>query len=340
MGLTGSLIILIIALMAASGNAFISDKTPDANWQCLPICKLRPFSKVTFFEIPNNEQLSLWEVWLHGAKDPVLKTPVRSFKISGDTAYLKLYSSDPTDNQTESIPLNQYAQKYRIIETTYYLGTDVYGRDVLSRVVLGAGVSLSVGMVTVIIALFTGTLLGMLAGYFRGLTDHTITWFINVIWSLPTILLVVAVSFAIGHGFWQVFVAIGLSSWVEIARVVRGQVFSIREKEYIQSARVLGFGPLRIMFRHILPNLRSTLIVLSVSVFGTAILVESGLSFVGLGLAPPASSWGMMIRENYREITLDHPYLAIIPGICIMALVMAFNFVGIALRDALDINLE
>ena len=153
-------------------------------------------------------------------------------------------------------------------------------------------------------------------------------------------LLVVAISFALGKGFWQIFIAIGLSSWVEVARVVRGQVFSIREKEYIQAAKVLGFGSWRIMFKHILPNLKSSLIVLAVANFGSAILLESGLSFLGLGVSPPTPSWGMMIKEYYAYIMFDSAYLAIIPGLAIMALVMAFNFIGIALRDALDINIK
>lgn len=339
-GLTGMFIITLIVLTALLGNLITPDKTKNANWQCLQICKLPPMSKITFFEVSDPRQQSAWQIWVNGKHDPLIKIPINSCDIKGDTAYLNLYTEDGSNELKDVLALNGKNKNYKISGQLYLLGTDVYGRDIFSRIVIGSRVSLIVGIVTVIIALGIGIFLGLLAGYFRGVSDLIISWLINVIWSLPTILLVVAVSFAIGQGFWQIFIAIGLSSWVEVARVVRGQVFSIREKEYIQAAKVLGFGPFRIMLKHILPNLRSTLIVLAISVFGTAILVESGLSFVGLGLAPPEASWGMMIRENYQEITLDHAYLAIAPGICIMLLVMAFNFVGIALRDVLDINLE
>ncbi|MDX5321242.1 MAG: ABC transporter permease, partial [Bacteroidota bacterium] len=175
-------------------------------------------------------------------------------------------------------------------------------------------------------------------GYYGGGIDRLIQWLMNVIWSLPTLLLVIAFSMALGKGLWQIFIAIGLSMWVDVARMVRGQVLSLREKEFVEAAKVLGLGDLRILFRHILPNIVGPLTVVAASNFASAILLEAGLSFLGLGVQAPAPSWGQMIKEHYGYIVLDSAYLAIIPGVSIMLLVMSFNFVGNGLRDALDVK--
>lgn len=339
LGLIGVLIIFIFIVLAILGNLITPDKTANANHISLPIALLKPMSRVKFFEVESPNQTNKFTAWLIGKPEPIVSFPINSFNTTSDSIYLDIFHTDGF-HKIEVIPNNSINQTFTIKEKLFLLGSDGFGRDLLSRIILGSRVSLAVGIVAVIISLIIGTVLGLLAGYFRGNTDHVISWFTNVIWSLPTMLLVVAISFAIGKGFWQIFVAIGLSSWVEVTRIVRGQVFALREKEFVQAAKVLGFKPLRIMFKHILPNLRSSLIVLAVSIFGSAILLESGLSFLGLGLAPPAPSWGMMIKENYPYIMFDSAYLAIVPGFVIMALVMAFNFVGIALRDALDIHLK
>lgn len=218
------------------------------------------------------------------------------------------------------------------------MGTDRYGRDVLSQLIIGARVSLSVGFVSVSIALLIGVFLGAVAGYFRGRIDDVIMWFINVVWSIPTLLLVIAISFALGAGFWQIFIAIGLTMWVDIARVVRGQVISLREKEFVEASKAMGFKPFTIIFKHIIPNISGTIIVISASNFASAILTEAGLSFLGIGVQPPMPSWGSMIKENYGYIILDYAYLAIIPGIAIMLLVLAFMLLGNILRDVMDVK--
>jgi len=161
-------------------------------------------------------------------------------------------------------------------------------------------------------------------------------WLINVIWSIPTLLLVFAITLVLGKGFWQVFIAVGLTMWVNVARLVRGQFLAVRELEYVEAARALGFSNLRIMAVHILPNIIGPVMVIAAGNFASAIVIEAGLSFLGIGRMPPQQSWGLMIKENYNFIITHNPMLALVPGIAIMLLVLAFNLLGNALRDALN----
>ncbi len=227
-------------------------------------------------------------------------------------------------------------QSEHIKNRYFLLGTDRFGRDMLSRLIIGARVSISVGFIAVAISLIIGIALGAIAGFYRGVIVDVIMWFVNVVWSVPTLLMVIALTMVIGKGFWQIFIAVGLTMWVEVARVVRGQVLSLREKEFVEACKVMGYSNSRTIFKHILPNILSPVIIISAGNFATAILIESGLSFLGIGVQPPVPSWGTMIKDHYGYIIMDKAYLAILPGIAIMLLVLAFNLLGNGLRDALD----
>jgi ABC-type dipeptide/oligopeptide/nickel transport systems, permease components len=239
---------------------------------------------------------------------------------------------------SSAIEADNYIRKKFTKRQKFLLGTDQFGRDFLSRLILGSRISLSVGFIAVFLSLIIGITIGSIGGFFRGKIDDMVVWLINVVWSIPTLLLVIAITFALGKGIAQVFIAVGLTMWVEVARIVRGQILSIREITFVEAGKALGFSNFRIIFKHILPNIINPILVVSAANFATAILLEAGLSFLGIGVQPPMPSWGSMIKENYAFIILDAAYLAILPGIAIMLLVLAFMLIGNALRDALDIK--
>lgn len=261
-----------------------------------------------------------------------------SYLYDSDKGLVSYFTIDSVWKEYSVSDLQNQVNEKHLTTKFFALGSDRYGRDYLSRLMIGARVSLSVGFISVSIALLIGILLGALAGFFGSWIDHLIVWFINVVWSIPTLLLVIAITFALGRGFWQVFIAVGLTMWVEIARIVRGQILTIREKEFVEAGKALGFTNSRIIFHHILPNIMSPIIVISAANFAAAILIEAGLSFLGIGVQPPMPSWGTMIKENYAYIILDSAYLAILPGIAIMLMVLAFMLLGNSLREALDVR--
>lgn len=250
---------------------------------------------------------------------------------------LSFYELNTTKKITAKIPeLQNKILNEQVSYKTYVLGTDLLGRDMLSRLLIGTRISLTVGLISVIISILIGITLGSLAGYYRGKIDTLIMWLINVVWSIPTLLLVIAITLVLGKGVFQVFIAVGLTMWVEVARILRGQVLSIREKEYVEAGRALGFSDGRIIFRHVLPNVMGPVIVMAASNFASAILMEAGLSFLGIGAQPPVPSWGEMINAHRGYILMDKAYLAFVPGLAIMLLVLSFMMVGNGLRDALD----
>ena len=221
---------------------------------------------------------------------------------------------------------------------TYILGSDKMGRDMLSRLLYGTRISLSIGFIAVLISMFLGMSLGSIAGYSGGKIDMFILWIMSVTWSIPGIILVIAVSMALqSRGIWVAFVAVGLTMWVEVARVMRGQIMAIKEKSFIEAARAFGLKNFRIVFVHILPNIAGPLIVIATANFASAILLEAGLSFLGMGVQPPTPSWGVMIYEGFQSIgTKNSLHLILFPGLAICILVLSFNLLGNGLRDAYD----
>jgi len=339
------LIVIGAALLVAVIAYFIApDPSPDANRMIVEIGGRKPGFRQQFLLVKKQQAPappSFFQRLLSGKTDEYDYIPINSYKIKGDSLIVQKYVDEDVEERqsysSHDLTGNSYPGR-TVTTRTFLLGTDKYGRDILSRLLVGVRVSLAVGLVTVVISLTIGVLLGALAGYFRGRVDETILWLINVIWSIPTLLLVFAITLMLGKGFWQVFVAIGLTLWVNVARIIRGQVLAVREREFVEAARALGYSHFRILFRHILPNVMGPVWVVCASNFASAIVIEAGLSFLGVGVQPPQPSWGLMIKENYNFIITHNPMLALAPGLAIMLLVLAFNLLGNGLRDALDVR--
>ena len=376
LSMAGLIFIILAFIVSISGYLLTPDTTPNCNRQILELATKKPGFTVDMLLVRKNipsERKNFFRRMFTGEQSPYNFIPLNSWYFDGDKVIAEEFNeleeekflsewdiadvvfplqygqesqskgntitfTDIYENQhTINIPdlyetiSNEHIKRYRFI-----LGTDRFGRDMLSRLLIGTRISLSVGFISVFISLLIGITLGALAGYFRGVTDNIIMWLINVIWSIPTLLMVIAITLVLGKGFWQIFIAVGLTMWVEVARVVRGQVLSLREKEYVEAGRALGFSDIRILFHHILPNAMSPVIIISAANFSSAILIEAGLSFLGIGVQPPVSSWGSMIRDHYGYIIVDLAYLAVTPGIAIMLLVLSITIVGNGLRDALD----
>ena len=376
----GLVVIIFATIIALFGYYIAPDHTPDANNQILEIANQPPAFKAQILQQIKPTPVKKTNIFLQlfsGAETPYKSIPINNYSFDGGKLIVQKYNNNQTaipadtlllpailyrladsasvqimgnkisfigDNglqQTADINAlqNEISQKH-IAQKTYWLGTDKFGRDNLSRLILGVRVSLSVGLMAVLISLSIGVTLGSLAGYFRGRVDDAISGLINLFWSIPLLLLVFALVMTLGREFWQIYLAVGLTMWVEVARLVRGQVMSIRERDFVEAARSLGVGHERIIRRHILPNILGLVTVLAAADFASAIIIEAGLSFLGIGVQPPTPSWGTMLNEYYGYIGTDKAFLALIPGAAICWLVLAFNLLGNGLRDALDVQMR
>jgi ABC-type dipeptide/oligopeptide/nickel transport system permease subunit len=344
--LLGLFIISIAVLLAIFCYLIAPDNSPNADLQTVEIQAKKPGYTQQFLKISEKKYWAIfWITHLFsGEKNHYKLIPIKGYTIKNDSLLINKFIDEDTA-VVQYYSINQLTNKQpqkliieNIVIKKYWLGTDKFGRDILSRLIIGTRVSLAVGLIAVIISLTIGIILGAVAGYFKGWADELVMWLVNVTWSIPTLLLVFAITLAMGKGFWQIFIAVGLTMWVSVARLVRGQVMAVKELEFVQAAKALGFTNFRIIAKHILPNILGPILVIAASNFATAIIVEAGLSFLGIGVQPPQPSWGLMIKENYNFIITHNPMLALVPGFAIMLLVLAFNLLGNGLRDAIDVK--
>ena len=314
----------------------IPDKTINANSINLTIKSQKPGYKKMFFENVS-VNYSIKNLFF-GSEKIGESYPLDDYEIINDSI-IKIINYDESKKslQDEKIVIitknsnihnNVYEIEKFISEKKFIFGTDIYGRDLFSRIILGTRVSLSIGLMAVFISNFIGIILGLISGYYGGYIDKVIVWVINIFWSIPTLLLVIALSLALGKGFWQVYIAIGLSIWVDVARLVRGKVISEKNKDYIFASKVLGYNDIKILINNILPNIISPILIFSAANFASSILLESGLSFLGIGSQPPTPSWGYMIKENYQYIIFGNSYLIIIPSIFLISMVLSFYYLS------------
>ncbi|RSK29484.1 ABC transporter permease [Hymenobacter metallilatus] len=348
--------IVLCTLVALLGYWILPDNSPSANNGLVQLQKEAPGFSATILRLPLLDSGRVagnpLRTWWAGKAPRYQEIPIASYQVQGDSLYTQPYQNHSAlADHPQTYPLTAVAGRTgtaaelaatvpqdNIVHRTYWLGTDKAGRDELSRLLLGTRVSLGIGLVAVLISVLLGMLIGAVAGYVGGWVDSLLLGLMTVVWSIPGIMLVIAISLALdSKGVWTSFVAVGLTMWVDVARVVRGQMLSLREKTFVEAGRVLGLSQSRLIWRHLLPNMTGPLIVLATSNFAAAILLEAGLSFLGLGVQPPAPSWGLMVNEGFQLLGTEAGlWLTLLPGLAISLLVLSFNLLGNGLRDAYD----
>lgn len=341
---TGYLLVWVVIAFFAPWVSV--DKTYLANNQVVELARRPPGTRAWLLEVPLAGQATVRShaFWL-GKTPSSRPIPLRNDSVAVKGEYLTYKTLAGVESR---IALDRLSPEKKApgqeweppVQSVFFpLGTDTYGRDLWSRLAHGSRISLGVGLAAMVLSISLGVFAGALAGFFGGWTDRIVMWFVSVVWSIPTLLLALALSFVLGKGLGQLMLAIGLSIWIDTARLVRGQLMGLREQTFAEAARSLGIRRIRILWRHLLPNVWAPILVMSVSNFGSAILIESGLSFLGLGVEAPVPSWGSMIYEGYTQIMFESGvWLAFIPGLCLILLVVSVNLVGIGLRDQLDIR--
>ncbi len=322
--------LIACAILAVFAYVIIPDKSKNANDQHTEIA-LRSLGYETQFLVEEDKSSSSFLKWiLNGKYDSPLRIQYDD-KRSEDNQWI----INNAMNRQRIVDQNRYPN---LESQTYWLGTDRFGRDQLSRLVLGIRISLGIGFMAVLISLFIGIALGAMAGFYGGWMDRIVMYFVNVVWSIPTLLLVFVVVLALGRGMSSIFIAVGLTMWVDVARLVRGQVLSIKNNTYVRATRSLAYSSTRTIIRHVLPNIVGPVLVVAASNFAIAILIEAGLSYLGFGVQPPAPSLGNMLNENYGYAISGKIYLALFPALMIMLLVLSFNILGTHLRDRFDVK--
>lgn len=329
--LTGAIICGGFVLLSFLGYGITLDATPQANRLMPEWSQLKPGSQKYGVLLKRKADRSFW-YWLSGDEGAGEVLSVSGEVTLGKDSISFVYEKTGMPMRVAKSDL----QSEEPASFRFLLGTDNFGRDILSRLIIGARISLSIGFLAMLLSLVIGIGIGLSAGYFGGRVDAVLSWLITVFWSIPTLLLALGLSVFMGKGYYQVLIATGLSTWVEVARIVRGQTLQLKNQEFVLFAKITGFSNMRILLKHILPNLTGSLTVLATTNFASAILLEAGLGFLGLGVAPPTASWGIMVKENLGYLVLDQAYLAIIPGLAIMILVMAFNLMSMGIREVLE----
>ena len=285
------------------------------------------------WEVP--EQIGLWsDAWMRFRRNRLAVGSLAFVLLLITTAVLAplLQRVGLIQDPIAQDVVNSYASPF----THHHLfGSDELGRDVLSKVIFGSQVSLAIGLLVQAIVLVIGGTIGLVAGYFGGWIDNALMRFTDIMYAFPDLLFVLIIVAALGPTFVNIFVAIGLVSWVGLARLVRGQVLSIKEKEYVEAAHAAGSPPVKIILRHLMPNSLGPVIVSLTFGIPAAIFTEAVLDFLGVGLRPPQPSWGTMVFEGYAAVD-SYPFLVLIPCAALSLTMLAFNFIGDGLRDALD----
>ncbi|MEX2598002.1 MAG: ABC transporter permease [Salibacteraceae bacterium] len=379
LSIIGFAILLVVVIVAFLGSLIRPDASVHASQQNMSLTKLKPLTTVDLVRLKVNRK-SIQQPWhtrlfLGGVQPEFINVPFDTFYVKAneltivknankrhyhladvfyaidqltltalrkeDVGNYAFYNMENQLIETSADQLESRLMAETVYQKTYFLGTDALGRDMLSRLMAGSALSLSIGFFSVLIAIVIGISIGVISGYFGGYIDLLLSWVINLFWSVPAILFVIMLTISLGTGWGALIIGIGMVLWVEMAQVIRQSVRSMREKEYIKASRLLGLSHTTILMKHILPNLSAPIFVLAASTFADAIVLEAGLSFLGIGIEPPQPSWGNMIRESYGYIISEgSTHLAIIPSLALMIMVLAFVFLSQGLKDAMSFSFQ